>query len=113
MMAVIKDTVYDIPKEIVAAWIVMSPDFNNRMLEMWLTYAKEHNIPKEKVHDDAEVDAFIIEHNEPYRDLLVDIILDIRNRMESEFEDYKVTEVTVDEVLENSEWNALNIVLKS
>lgn len=107
MKMLLDETVYELPSDLVTAWIHMTPEFRDKLQELLRGYMKNQNVnPRSDVTKFAS--AFVGNNKAAYYQILFDAMMDCKATMGDGFEDY-ATKMTGDELHNYAEEN--NIVV--
>lgn len=104
MKFLLEEKVYDIPLEALMAWIRMTPELNTRVEKLWTNHRRTF-FEDFHVLTGPELEMLIKTlpaADDEYMKVQLDAILDMRETMKEDFEDW-LTDMTADELVDYAE----------
>ena len=101
MKLLLDNAVYEVPTDLLMAWVNMTPKLRDEFRGQWRSYTKQRlgtRIPNAKELESL-MDTFYKDHQDWYFQLMFEATMDLKATMGEGFEDYKI-DMTVDELVE-------------
>lgn len=93
-MKMLLDTVvYDVPTEVLMAWMNITPKFRDNFKDRWSSYSKQQfgtGNPNAQELNDA-ISGFYDDNRDWYFQLMFEVMMDLREAMKADFEEYRST----------------------
>jgi len=108
MKLLLDETVYELTADLITSWLKMTPELNNRMIDLWKGYLKEKGIRGSLHFEELLVlgDSFIVDRHDDYYQLIIDVATDMKKTMgNDEFQSYAI-DMTPEELEEYSKQQA-------
>lgn len=101
MKLLLEDVVYDVPSNLLMTWVNMTPNFRDEFRGHWESYKKQRigtQVPTADEYNSL-LDGFLRDEIEWYYQLMFEVMMDMRETMKGDFEDYR-SDLTADELIE-------------
>lgn len=100
MKMLLEDVVYDVPSEVLMAWVQCTPELRDELRDRWRDYVKQHVIGTPTADELAPLrKGFYDDNRDWYFDIMLRAMMDYRETVGAEFEDYR-TDMTEQELRE-------------
>ena len=105
MKLLLEDTVYDVPSDLLIAWVNITPKLRDEFRGTWESYKKQKLEGRTPTAEELKslVDTFLTDNHDWYYQLMFEAMMDFRETNVDDFEASYKTDMSADDLLEYAE----------